>query len=100
MIHMLTLLLSRLTTRLTCLHHRIKLVKVFSIFSFNSIVVIKGSLVVMLIPNRKASVSLGYPHWTLRLLGLLLLLLGWLIKGLLHFNHVAIMTHLSRGACG
>ena len=95
MIHMLALLLSRLTTRLTCLHHRIKLVKVFNVVL--NIVVIKGSLVVMLI--HKASVSLGYPHWTLRLQGLLLLL-GWLIKGLLHFNHVAIMTYLSRGACG
>ena len=65
MIHMLTLL-SRLTTRLTCLHHRIKLVKVFIVVHRTSIVVIKGGLVVMLvIPNRKAPVILGsYSHWT------------------------------------
>ena len=64
MIHMLTLL-SRLTTRLTCLHHRIKLIKVFIVVHRTSIVVIKWSLVVMVIPNRKAPVSLGsYPHLT------------------------------------
>ena len=94
MIHMLTLL-SRLTTRLTCLHHRIKLVKVFIVVQ-NSSVVIESRTTIMLIHET----SVRWRHRSLGLLGrLLLLLLLWgLIKGLLHFNHMAIMRHLSRGA--